>query len=321
MGIGPDQTIKLLENGKYRAAEKLGFLDRYWETGQSGLPDEDRLDAFRRNNVVKWERAALTSGRRGFVERMRQRGDQTPALTAFIAQNPSMMAGLPDLLVKEVKDRGTKRSVETVGLPAPVAVEAVEIFRAGMLEGLVYTADIGEVPSVQAVSRIAGPFPSSCLEGLSSALCLFTCAQYGRQDVIHMFKAGIPDVTLVDLNAENMERMKRIYQSNWSYETADYRMFLSSAVAAKAQYDLVTADPDIALAYDVAGPHLKELASIARKTLCLMYTAELLESDGYNAGGLEQMSRSVSSRSGCRLKVVEVMRRANTVYWAVIQLA
>jgi hypothetical protein len=321
MGIDSGQSTSLVERGKYRADEKLGFLDRRWQTGNSGLPEEDRFDAFNRDNLEKWEQAALAGGRRGFLENMRRLAGRTPALAEVAAREPSVVTKLPELLANEVKAGGVARVGELAGLSAPAAIEAMEIFRTGMLEALAYTGDIGEVPSVRALSRIPGPFPSSCLDGVSSALCLFTCAQFGRQDVIHMYKAGIPAVTLVDLNAEKMAHMQRIYRPEWTYETADFRQFLATTISANTRYDLVTADPDIALAPEVTGPCLGELTSVARKTLCLMYTSELLERDGYNSGGLEQMSRSLSKRSGRSLKVVEVMRRANTVYWTVIRLA
>jgi hypothetical protein len=54
--------------------------------------------------------------------------------------------------------------------------------------------------------------------------------------------------------------------------------------------------------------------------LCTLYTTEYLEKDGYKAGGLEQMSRSISNRTGRNLKVVEVTHRNLEFYWAVIHL-
>jgi hypothetical protein len=107
--------------------------------------------------------------------------------------------------------------------------------------------------------------------------------------------------------------MNRIYRPEWTYEVADFRTFLS--------YDLVSADPDITFASETVSPRLTELASIAREKLCLMYATELLAKDGYKFGGLEQMSRSVSKRWGHVVKAVEVIHRANTVYWALIQVA
>jgi hypothetical protein len=190
-----------------------------------------------------------------------------------------------------------------------------------MLEGLVYTGDTGEVPSAQAVSAVAGPFPRGCLTGVSSAACLFACEQYGRQDVIHLFEAGIPHVTLVDLDDGRMAHMKRMYRPDWRYEVQDFREFLGSAVAAKAQYDLVTTDPRLVMADEVVGERLRQLAAIARNGLCLLYTADLLERDGYNSGGVERMSQVISARAGRKLEVLEVMHRANTVFWAVIRVA
>jgi hypothetical protein len=321
MSAGPNQPVQwLVEKGKYGPDEKLGFLNRYWSTGQSGLPEDDKLDFAKRDNIVKWERDALAGGRRGFQERLRRLTKQASPLAA-LSRDGGLVDKLPVLLTKEVQRGALTKFAGLEGIPLPAAKEALELFTAGMLEGLGYTSDTGEVPSAQAVARIAGPFPISCLEGASSAVCLFTCAQYGRQDVIHMYKAGIADVTLVDLSADIMPLMKRIYRPEWTYRVDDFRAFLSSTIAAKIKYDVVTADPDTPLIDEVTGARLGELAAITRKAICAPYTADLLERDGYNAGGLEQMSQSISARFGRKLKAVEVLHRNAKVYWAVIRVA
>jgi hypothetical protein len=321
MDVRSNQSFELVEPGKYRADEKLDFLYRYWETGHSGLPEEDKFDFAQRDNIEKWERDALVGGRRGLDERIPHLPKQTSALAASVAQDPSMALRLQTILTKKAQGGGLQKSVDVDGLPSVASKEAIALFRAGMLEALIYTADTGEIPSAQAVSRIAGPFPRSCVEGMATAACLFTCAQYGRQDVIHVYNAGIRDVTLVDLDAAKMDHMKRIYRPEWSYKVGDYRAFLASAIASKTQYDLVTADPNLSHADEVVGEGLGDLVSITRKALCTGYSADLLERDGYKAGGLEGMSRTISDRLGRNLNVVEVMYRANTAYWAVIHVA
>jgi hypothetical protein len=322
MDVRSDQANEfVIQKGKYGADEKLEFLNRYWETGQSGLPEEDKLDFAQRDNIVKWERNALAGGRRGLEERIPHLPKQTSALAASVAKDPSMAPRLQTILTKKAQGGRLRKSADVDGLPTAAGKDAIALFRMGMLEWLGYTSDTGEIPSARSLARVAGPFPSSgVFEGISTAACLFTCAQYGRQDVIHVYKAGIPDVTLVDLEPNKMEQMKRIYRPEWTYKIGDYRDFLASTIAAKIQYDLVTADPPIPLSGEIAGERLGDLVTIARKVLCTLYTTEYLEKDGYKAGGLEQMSRSISNRTGRNLKVMEVTHRNLEFYWAVIHL-
>ena len=53
----------MIEYGKYGRKESCEQLRIFWRTGKGGLPEEARLDTYGRENIPRWQSAALISGR------------------------------------------------------------------------------------------------------------------------------------------------------------------------------------------------------------------------------------------------------------------
>jgi hypothetical protein len=83
-----------------------------------------------------------------------------------------------------------------------------------------------------------GPFPAEALDSCKSALLLFCAGFYGRNDAIHLARAGVADVTGVDRDAERLAVMRALYPSTWSFVEADV-----FAWHPDRRFDLVIADP------------------------------------------------------------------------------
>lgn len=319
----------MIEYGKYRAEGKLKKLRILWTTGKVELPEEARLDAYGRENIPQWERAALNGGRRAFSEYIEQICDQrSPVdLSGLDAELIGVLANAraphdPVASHIEFRCKGVAPPLPKAltGLP-PEAVDALaDIFESGMLRGLTFTQDAGEIPTPEIMTRSAGPFPKSHLVGKTSALCVFTVRQLGRHDVIHVFNAGIENVTLVDLDASWMEKLKRIYSPRWSYVAPiDYRAFLEKALAEGRKFDVVITDPPLGLANEVVVENFGKFLSLCNHTLIMLFTGETAAELGFDGrGGLDIMSQRLSVRYATRLEVSEVMFRAQNVYWAVI---
>lgn len=326
-----DQAPILIRSGKYSAADKLEILSRFWATGDSGLPQEDRIDWHGRDTLANWQGWGLQAGRRAFQAYIRQfdAGSGREAQSGFerlVQENHPIARNLADMLVTALPGGGLDQIPALSGLPADVVAEAAGVFRAGMLDGLLYTNDAGEIPGIRLLNAIAGPFPVSHLADNTSALCLFTHSYFGSQDVIHVYNAAVPQVTLVDIDAPRTAAMRLIYPPHWSYAVADFREFIEQSLGDGTKYDLVTADPDLSLVEEVTDDGLGRFAALTRRILCLGYTGEGLTRDGFDDGGIDGMSEVISKRIGSKITVVEIMHR-NTlvkrnlkVYWAVLSM-
>lgn len=82
-------------------------------------------------------------------------------------------------------------------------------------------------------------FPHDLLEGCGSALCLFSAAFWGRQDVLWLALAGITG-TCVDRDGEKLEEMRKFYPAGWEFVEAD--CFDHAATVGADAVDVVTVD-------------------------------------------------------------------------------
>jgi hypothetical protein len=73
---------------------------------------------------------------------------------------------------------------------------------------------------LEAVSRVARPFPAWLLNGCETGLCLFAAAFLGHNDAIHFARAGI-QTTCVDKDAARIEKMIDLYPRDWEFLTTD----------------------------------------------------------------------------------------------------
>ena len=79
-------------------------------------------------------------------------------------------------------------------------------------------------------------------QGCSTALCLFSAEWLGKQDVYWLAKMGLTG-TCVDLNGDNLARMKEIYPEGWEFIEADAYDYAEAALGEEVQWDVVNLDP------------------------------------------------------------------------------
>ena len=104
-------------------------------------------------------------------------------------------------------------------------------------------------------------------EGCKTALCLFSAEWLGKQDVYWLAKAGLTG-TCVDLNGNNLSRMREIYPEGWEFVEADAYDFAQAAVEEDVQWDVVNLDPWTGQ-FDQCAKLLETWTTLARKVVVL----------------------------------------------------
>jgi len=86
-------------------------------------------------------------------------------------------------------------------------------------------------------------FPTDLLPGIDSALALFGAGFLGRNDVVHLWAAGVPNVVVVDTDEGKIEEMARLYERPaWTWLVDDaYKVALEWGDGPLV--DLVVVDP------------------------------------------------------------------------------
>lgn len=82
-------------------------------------------------------------------------------------------------------------------------------------------------------------YPTDLLDGCETALCLFSAAWHGRQDVYWLAKAGLVG-TCVDLDGEKLAEMQAVYPDGWEFVEADVYDYVHDQ---PREWDVVTLDP------------------------------------------------------------------------------
>jgi hypothetical protein len=81
-------------------------------------------------------------------------------------------------------------------------------------------------------------FPAHLLEGLETALVLFSSAFNGAQDAVWIMDAGLT-ATCVDIDQEALDRMQGLYPVDWEFVNADAFQFCEEGLG---RWDIVTVD-------------------------------------------------------------------------------
>jgi hypothetical protein len=312
--------------GKYSATEKMERLNRFWSTGNHGLPEEDRLNQFGRETIDKWRMEGLGGARRALRDYLHQVQNDPGASGAaaewrrLLAQNPTRLTTLIEDLIAAVQLKGLG-SIRLDGVAPEIVGDLWGRLKDGMLKALAYTNDRGEVPSIEILNERAGPFPTGYIQPEhKTALCIFTTNHFGVQDVIHVHKAGIQHATLVDIDSEMLSKMKHPYPTHWSFIASDFRDYLRSAVADGRKFDVVTSDQPYELCDEVTTHWLGALLQLTGHILFVFIPERLLRQAGYDGNGTEQLEATLSKRAGVPAKVLQVMHRNRDVYWVVLRV-
>ena len=97
-------------------------------------------------------------------------------------------------------------------------------------------------------------FPTDLLAGQETALLLFCAGFYGRSDGIHVWDAGIPHVTGVDIDGTKLDVMRMLYPGwtlieadvySWASRQSMFTVISTAAIPVTPPWDIVILDPQI----------------------------------------------------------------------------
>jgi hypothetical protein len=136
---------------------------------------------------------------------------------------------------------------------------------------------------LEAISRVARPYPAWLLDGCETGLCLFSAAFLGHNDAIHFARAGIRTVC-VDVSANRLRDMREIYPDDWVFVPADAWAF-AEAVVLGDKWDAVSVDTWRGDAERRSLDSLDLWCSLANNVVTVTHTTGLdyTVPDGWNA--------------------------------------
>lgn len=131
-------------------------------------------------------------------------------------------------------------------------------------------------PSLEHVAMDACPYPAALLGRCESGLILFAAAFLGRNDAIHFAEAGVPFVTLVDVDGLRLEEMADLYRGgdDWRFVEMDAWAFAANAREVGAKWDAVSVDTFTGTATDRSLRDLEAWTSIASRVVTATATAD-----------------------------------------------
>lgn len=130
-------------------------------------------------------------------------------------------------------------------------------------------------PSLEHVAMEKRPYPAELLEGCESGLCLFAAAFLGHNDAIHFAEAGVPDVTLVDVDGERLREMNELYRDKrWTFAESDAFAFARFARQLGSKWDAVSVDTFTGSALERSLGDLEQWTSIARRFVTVTATRD-----------------------------------------------
>jgi hypothetical protein len=186
-----------------------------------------------------------------------------------------------------------------------------------------YNNDPGELPTIKDLRLTAQKaFPGRLLHECRSAASFFCAAFYGKNDLIHVYNAGVPNVTMLDQDAEKLEHMRSIYPDHWETVCGDAFEIVKQLHADGKKYDAVVADmftgePGKKVAWDF----YDHFSGITGKYLFLMYFQGMLDELGVPAEPAP-LQEALIGKLGRPVNVVDLVRRsshAGGMFWCVIR--
>ena len=120
------------------------------------------------------------------------------------------------------------------------------------------------------------PYPAELLAGCESGLVLFAAAFLGHNDAIHFAEAGVPNVTLVDVDGERLNEMKDLYRDEtWQFVEADAWEYARTARDYDLAFDAVSVDTFTGPALERSLGDLTAWTSIARRFVTVTATRDV----------------------------------------------
>lgn len=214
-----------------------------------------------------------------------------------------------------------------MNIPTDLLEKWRKLFESAGKSALRYSADPGELPTLRdVVNNAQKAFPTRLLHGCERVASFFCAQFFGKNDMVHVYLAGVPSVTVVDLDRERCSVMEDIYPKDWKFVIADAFEQASKFFGEGTKFDMVTCDPFSSMASTVAWEKFDLFAGIARKYVIFLYTNDMLLELGVDVSGtidIRDMSRRLSAKLGKDVNVVEVSKRSSHqggIYWTGIKL-
>jgi hypothetical protein len=297
----------MIQHGKYSAEQKLARVLALWAGSRDADTPDAEQDRLRRPLVKKWEGYARAHGRAAAF-------DYARAQMADLDRNEVNRA------VASFCTGGLSQPLTDIRLSAIAVTRLRDAFTNGALAALEYTEDDGEVPTLDMLRARSLSYPTEYLQGKSSALAIFVTYFLGRNDVLHILDHGIPRVTLVDRDADGLELMKLIYPQHWTFRAEDYEAYLDTALKAADEYDVVSCDPSLYMAEQVAWTNFGKFSKIFRKVFISNYTGEMLSKIGFGECDLAEMSVRLSELVGQTVMIGGIYPRipGQAHHWVVL---
>ena len=192
------------------------------------------------------------------------------------------------------------------------------LFGSAGRRALSYTSDEGERPRLEDLRTSAQKaFPIRRLHGCRSAISFFCAQFYGKNDIIHIYRMGVPNVTIVDLDGAKLATMKTLYPCGWDFVEGNAFEICKSLSAESRKFDLVTCDPYSSLAREVSWDNFDLFISISNRFLLLLYTQAMFDELGIDPEP-KALSKRLTERMGRQISTVDITQRsthAGGVYW------
>ncbi len=185
-------------------------------------------------------------------------------------------------------------------------------------------ADNAPLPSLEELAAGAPPklFPVDLLQGGRSAVSFFSAAFYGRNDVIHLHRAGIREIALNDVDAAKLGYMQSIYPACNELLVGDAVATAQQLAIERRVFDIVVCDPFTSL----TGRMITDLFGVFRSLAVRWYIFGLTGDDIAAIGGeptREALGDALSLRHGEQVPVAALVLRnllpsQRGVYWGAV---
>jgi hypothetical protein len=123
-------------------------------------------------------------------------------------------------------------------------------------------------------------FPTSLVEGASSAISFFSAAFFGRNDVVFLDRLGVVEIALVDHNEENLAAMAEMYPTVTETYPADAFATATRLRDSGRSFDVVICDPFTNDGWPMLGEHFETFAALAKRSWITGLTFGELEQHG-----------------------------------------
>lgn len=123
-------------------------------------------------------------------------------------------------------------------------------------------------------------FPSPLVEGARSAVSFFSAAFFGRNDVVYLDQAAVPEITLVDIDGPKVAAMARIYPTVREVYGEDAYAVADRMHRGGQTVDVVVCDPNTDQGWFVLAENFDRFTRLARQSWVTGVTAAELERAG-----------------------------------------